>query len=236
MIGHDRVWQVVFASSLPGLPGGSHGSQGSTKGNIDADAQSETHHRESRAKSEGRRIHTRKQALPSRGIGQDPCDGRFVCHDRLHRLVLGISHVQRNHSATAIAEHERGAFAGRVYYRYSITTLLGDFEVLRLVQGASGISATIKRDDRELVRKNVRHRRIGATVPATARYHEERWSVSADFVIQRVAFSRHAAGTAHASSSSSSCRSKADDAAGAGNAERYQSTISMRASSPSTNV
>src|SRR5262245_18279560 len=80
MIGHDRVWQVVFASSLPGLPGGSHGSQGSTKRNIDADAESETHHRESRAKSEGRRIHTRKQALPSLGIRQYACDRRFVCH------------------------------------------------------------------------------------------------------------------------------------------------------------
>jgi hypothetical protein len=93
-------------------------------------------------------------------------------HNRqLDRLRPDSRDLERDNRTTTIAKNESGLFANRMQYRESVTRLLAYLEVLRIISGATRVTAPVIGDDPELIRQHRRHRTVETSVATPARNH-----------------------------------------------------------------
>jgi hypothetical protein len=102
---------------------------------------------------------------------------------RFDRLRMPCRHFQREDGTSAIPENISRWMTHCVQNRNSISSLLANLEILRLVPSASRITAAVVCDYPVFVSENIGHIRVKSGVPIAAWNHEERLTFSSHFVI-----------------------------------------------------
>src|SRR6516164_10351148 len=100
--------------------------------------------------------------------------GWLVGDNRHNCLGVGRRYVEGDHRAAAVAKHECHGFTGGVQHGDSVSALLRDFEMIRMVHRTATTCPTVVQDDFEVFAEPLGYGRVAMAVSATARDHKKR--------------------------------------------------------------
>src|SRR5262249_38427146 len=132
------------------------GSDRSVCGNereVEANSKGEFQHRNARSEPAPQRMHILKERLHFHWVVIHARQGWLVRDNRDNGLGIGRRYIECDHRAAAVAKHECRGFTDGLQYGDSVSTLLGNVEMIRMVHRTAATRPTVVDNDFEVCRE-----------------------------------------------------------------------------------